>query len=47
MCMSIEWRSLCKKKKTVPFLRNLSPKLRENAWALIAAPKNSAKTVEL
>ena len=43
--MSIEWRSL--RNLTVPFLRNEILKLGKNAWALMAAPKNGANTVEI
>jgi len=44
MCMSIEWRSLRKFDRSV-FTQSL--KLGKNARALMAAPKNGAKTVEL
>ena len=40
MCMSIEWRSLRKFDRSV-FTQG------KNAWALMAALKNGAKTVEL
>ena len=43
--MSFEWQSL--RKFTVPLLRNYILKLGKNAWALMAAPKNGAKTIEL
>jgi len=44
--MSIEWRSL---KKFVRFsFTQLNSKISgKNAWALMAAPKNGAKTIEL
>jgi len=43
--MSIEWRSLRKFDRSV--LTQLKSKFGKNAWALMAAPKNGAKTVEL
>ena len=42
MCMSIEWRSLRKFDRSKKIL-----KLGKNAWALMAASKNGAKTVKL
>ena len=42
--MCIEWRSL---KEFDPFYAIKFLKLGKNAWALMAAPKNGAKTVEL
>jgi len=44
--MSTEWRSLRKFDRSV--FTQLNSKVGEkNAWALIEAPKNGAKTVEL
>ena len=45
MCMSIEWRSL--RKFDCSVFTQLNSKVGKNAWALMAAPKNGAKTVEL
>jgi len=45
MCISIEWRSLRKFDRSV--FTQLNYKVGKNAWALTAAPKNGAKTVEL
>jgi len=45
MCLSIEWRSLRKFDRSV--VTQLNSKVGKNAWALMAAPKNGAKTVEL
>ena len=46
MCMCIEWRSLRKFDRSV-FTQLNSKVGKKNAWALMAAPKNGAKTVEL
>jgi len=43
--MSIDWRSLRKFDRF--FFTQLNSKVVKNAWALMAAPKNGAKTVEL
>ena len=43
--MSIEWRSLRKLYRSV--FTQLNSKVEKNAWALKAAPKNGAKTVQL
>jgi len=43
--MSIEWRSLRKFDRSV--FTQLISKVGKNAWALMAAPKNGAKTVEI
>ena len=45
MCMSIEWQSLRKFDRSV--FTQINSKVGINAWALMAAPKNGAKTVEL
>jgi len=45
MCMSIEWRSLRKFDRSV--FTQFNSKVGKNAWALMAAPKNGAKTIEL
>ena len=45
MCTSIEWRSQRKFDRSV--FTQLNSKVGENAWALMAAPKNGAKTVKL
>ena len=45
MCMSIEWRSLRKFDRSN--FTQVNSKVGKNAWALLAAPKNGAKTVEL
>jgi len=45
MCMSIERRGLRKFDRSV--FTQLNSKVGKNAWALMAAPKNGAKTVEL
>jgi len=45
MCMSIEWRSLRKFDRSI--FTQLNSILGKNAWALMAAPKNGANTVEL
>jgi len=45
MCMSIEWRSLRTFDRSV--FTQLNSKVVKNAWALTAALKNDAKTVEL
>jgi len=47
MCMSIEWRSLRKFDRSVFTRCDEILNLGKNAWALMAAPKNGAKTVEL
>jgi len=44
-CVSIDWRSLRKFDRSV--FTQLKCTVGENAWALMAAPKNGAKTVEL
>jgi len=44
--MSIEWRSLRKFDRSV-FTQLKSKVGEKNAWALMAAPKNGTKTVEL
>jgi len=45
MCMSIKWRSLRKFDPSV--FTQLNSKVGKNAWAVMAVPKNGAKTVEL
>ena len=45
MCTSIEWRSPRKFDRSV--FSQLNSKVGKNAWALMAPPKNGAKTVEL
>jgi len=45
MCMSNEWRSVRKFDRSI--FTQLKSKVGENAWALMAAPRNGAKTVEL
>ena len=44
MCMSVEWRSLSKFDRSA--FTQLKSKAGKNAWALMAAPKNGAKTAE-
>jgi len=43
--MSIDWRSLRKFDRSV--FTQLNSKVGKKTWALMAAPKNGAKTVEL
>ena len=45
MCTSIEWRNLRNFDRSV--FTQLNSTVGKNAWALMAAPKNGAKIVEL